>query len=53
MSLRNFTWKKGNKKPKTGPGWCGSVDKAWVANQRVTGLIPSQDICLGCGPGPH
>ena len=23
------------------------------ANQRVTGSIPSQDTCLGCGPGPQ
>ena len=23
------------------------------ANQRVTGLIPSQDTCLGCRPGPQ
>ena len=23
------------------------------ANQRVTGLIPSQSTCLGCGPGPQ
>ena len=23
------------------------------ANQRVTGLIPGQGTCLGCGPGPH
>ena len=23
----------------------------WTANQRVTGLIPSQGTCLGCGPG--
>ena len=23
------------------------------ANQRVTGSIPSQGICLGCGPGPQ
>ena len=22
-------------------------------NQRVTGSIPSEDTCLGCGPGPH
>ena len=22
-------------------------------NQRVTGLIPSQGTCLGCGPGPQ
>ena len=22
------------------------------ANQRVTGLIPSQGTCLGCRPGP-
>ena len=25
----------------------------WPANQRVVGLIPSQDTCLGCGPGPQ
>ena len=23
------------------------------ANQRVAGLIPSQGMCLGCGPGPQ
>ena len=23
------------------------------ANQRVTGSIPSQGTCLGCGPGPQ
>ena len=23
------------------------------ANQRVSGLIPSQGTCLGCGPGPQ
>ena len=23
------------------------------ANQRVAGLIPSQDTCLGCRPGPQ
>ena len=23
----------------------------WPANQRVAGLIPSQDTRLGCGPG--
>ena len=22
-------------------------------NQRATGLIPSQGLCLGCGPGPR
>ena len=22
-------------------------------NQRVTGSVPSQDACLGCGPGPQ
>ena len=22
-------------------------------NQKVAGSIPSQDTCLGCGPGPH
>ena len=22
-------------------------------NQRVTGSIPSQGMCLGCRPGPH
>ena len=26
-----------------------SVDWAWAANQRVTGSIPSQGTCLGCG----
>ena len=25
----------------------------WPINQRVTGLIPSQGTCLGCGPGPQ
>ena len=25
----------------------------WPVNQKVTGLIPSQDTCLGCGPGPQ
>ena len=24
----------------------------WPVNQRVTGLIPSQGTCLGCGQGP-
>ena len=24
-----------------------------TANQRVTGSIPSQSTCLGCGPGPQ
>ena len=23
------------------------------ANQRLAGSIPSQDTCLGCGPGPQ
>ena len=36
------------------PDCCGSVD--WLsgchpANQNVTGLIPGQGTCLGCGPG--
>ena len=26
------------------PGWCGSVDRVQAANQRVTGLIPSQGM---------
>ena len=26
--------------------------ECWPLNQRVTGLIPSQGIGLGCGPGP-
>ena len=26
--------------------------ECWPVNQRVTGLIPSQGTCLGCGPGP-
>ena len=48
---------KGENKNKASPGWCSSRDWAQSANQRVTGLIPSQGICLGCGPGsqwgPH
>ena len=24
----------------------------WSANWKVTGLIPGQGTCLGCGPGP-
>ena len=27
--------------------------ECWPVNQRVAGLIPSQDTCLGCGPGPQ
>ena len=27
--------------------------ECWLANQRVTGSIPSQGTCLGYGPGPH
>ena len=27
--------------------------ECWLVNQRVSGLIPSQDTCLGCGPGPQ
>ena len=23
----------------------------WPVNHRVAGLIPSQSMCLGCGPG--
>ena len=25
----------------------------WTVKQSVTGLIPSQGTCLGCGPGPQ
>ena len=25
--------------------------ECWPVNQRVTGSIPSQDTCVGCGPG--
>ena len=25
----------------------------WPLNERITGLIPSQAICLGCRPGPQ
>ena len=25
--------------------------ECWPANERVTGLIPSQGTCLGCRPG--
>ena len=27
--------------------------ECWPANQRVTGSIPSQGPCLGCGPAPQ
>ena len=27
--------------------------QCWPVNQRVAGLIPSQDKCLVCGPGPQ
>ena len=27
--------------------------ECWPANHKVTGSIPSQGPCLGCGPGPH
>ena len=26
--------------------------ECWPEDQRVVGLIPSQGMCLGCGPGP-
>ena len=25
----------------------------WPVNQKATGLVPGQDICLSFGPGPH
>ena len=27
--------------------------ECWPVNQGVTGSIPSQGTCLGCGPGPQ
>ena len=27
--------------------------ECWLANQGVACSIPSQGICLGCGPGPQ
>ena len=27
--------------------------ECWLVKQGVTGSIPSQDTCLGCGPGPQ
>ena len=30
----------------------GQWIERWPVNQRVSGSIPSQDTCLGCGPGP-
>ena len=27
--------------------------ECWPANKRVTGSIPSQGTCLGCGPDPQ
>ena len=26
--------------------------ECWPANRKVTGSIPGQGTCLGCGPGP-
>ena len=26
--------------------------ECWPMNQKVLGSVPSQVICLGCGPGP-
>ena len=36
-----------------GPGWCGSWIERQKGNQKAASLIPSQDTCLGCGPGPQ
>ena len=33
------------------PGWCGSVTECWPVTHKVTGLVPSQGACLGCGTG--
>ena len=35
------------------PGGVAQWIERWPVNQRVTGSIPSQDTCLGCGPGPQ
>ena len=46
------------------PTWVKNLDfeaqagvAQWIecrpANQSVTGSIPCQDTCLGCGPGPQ
>ena len=28
-------------------------NESWPVDGKVTGLIPSQGTCLGCGPGPQ
>ena len=33
--------------------WCAQWIERLPVNKRVTGLIPSQGTCLGCGPGPQ
>ena len=27
--------------------------RGWLVNQKITGSIPNQGTCLGCGPGPQ
>ena len=41
------------KKPKMALAGVAQWIECQPANQRVVGLIPSQDTCLGCGPGPQ
>ena len=49
LGLQLFIWKK------TCRALAGVAQ--WIehspANQRVAGSIPSQGMCLGCGPGPQ
>ena len=57
----NHLWKscrkahKGGIKSNLGRALAGGAQRIEhrPANHRVTGSIPSQGICLGCGPGPQ
>ena len=40
-------------KMQVGPAGVAQWTEHQLANQRVTGSIPSQGTCLGCGPGPQ
>ena len=42
-----------NKKPEIALAGVSQWTKHWPVNQRVTGSIPSQGTCLGCGPVPQ
>ena len=41
------------KKKRTALAGVAQWMECWPVNQRVSGSIPSQGTCLGCGPGPQ